>query len=103
MNSLLSWFSFFVDMTVIAVFVAAAVISSKRVGGVGPWLLACVGVIDGLLIVTFRLYRLFSTSPLGWQIDHTFQWLRLLDAVSMYGSGVLALVGLGLLMPKTRA
>ena len=87
-----TWLVFFVNLAACSGFVAITVLRAKRIGGVAPWLLALVGVVDAGLFILFRLYALLS-DPYDYGRS---------NGLTMYVLGVVVLVAFHSLMPKTR-
>lgn len=98
-----SWLGFFVNMGAAGGFVLACALYAKRIGGVGPWLVASVGAIDALLILMFRVIRMMGR-PSDPFVNFELRMLMLdsVDAFFTMLSAILVLVGFALMMPKTR-
>ncbi len=103
MTTIFSWFGFFASVSAAALLTVSALAYAKRIGGPGPWMLAAVGAIDASFLCVFRMLRFaaHTMSALAW--SSTFSVLLLADAVMMVVAGGLALLGLALMMPKTRS
>jgi len=99
-----SWLGFLVNMTCAGGFVLVCALRAKRIGGVGPWLVASIGAIDALLILMFRIHSLMGRDPTASFMDFERNMLLLesFDMLFTMLSAILALVGFALMMPKTQ-
>ena len=58
--SSLCWLGLLVKIGEAGGFVLGGELNAKRIGGIGPWLLVAVGVIDALLVVMFRVHAMIG-------------------------------------------
>ena len=102
--SIFPWLSFLVNMAICGGFVIACALYAKRIGGVGPWLVASIGAIDALLILAYRVHRMLGPGAGSmFEYERSLTFIELGDAFFTVLSGIVALVGFGLMMtPKTR-
>lgn len=101
--SILSWLSFFVNIALCGGFVLVCALQAKRIGGVGPWLVAGIGAIDALMILIYRVHHLMGIGTGSiFEYERTLTFIELGDAFFTVLSGIVALVGFALMMPKTR-
>ena len=102
--SLVSWFGFLANMAAAGGFTVVCALYAKRIGGVGPWLVASVGAVDVLLILMFRAHAMMGRDPESSFADYERDMLLLesIDAMMTFTSAILALIGFALMMPKTR-
>ena len=100
----MTWLAFLVNMAAAGGFVAACALHAKRIGGVGPWLVASVGVFDALLLLMFRVRFMMGRDPTESFNDYERGMLVLesIDFLFTFVSALLALVGFWMMMPKTR-
>jgi hypothetical protein len=98
-----SWLGFLVNIAVAGGFVLVCALRAKRIGGIGPWLVASIGVIDALLLLVFRVHALMGRDPTASfaDIERNMLVLEGFDMLFTMLSAVLALVGFALMMPKT--
>jgi len=100
--SIFTWLTFLVNMAVSGGFVLVCVLQAKRIGGVGPWLVASLGAVDALLILMFRVHAMMGRGTESlFEYEQTMIILESIDAFFTMLSAVLALVGFALMMPKT--
>ena len=100
--SVFTWLTFLVNMAVAGGFVLVCVLQAKRIGGVGPWLVASVGVVDALLILMFRVHNMMGRGTESFfEYEQTMIILECIDAFFTMLAALIALVGFALMMPKT--